>query len=116
MPPPIYEDWLQWHSEMPLLADKYLPRCYFNKGSQIIDKQLYGFGNASQNAYAAAVYLWMVDTFGKTQIYRFAAKTKVALIKQLTIPNFSLTCIIIIVMHVPLSRVQAWKDSTIVLN
>ena len=125
VPPPIYDDWLQWRSELPLLADKHLPRCYFDKGLQIVDKQLHGFSDASENAYTAVVYLRMVDTFGKIQISFVAAKTKVAPIKRLTIPRLELCGAYLLaqllshvkgVLQLPLRNVHAWTDSTIVLN
>ena len=127
VPTPIYDDWLQWRSELPLLSSKHIPRCYFSKDSHIATVQLHGFSDASENAYAAVVYLRMTDVFGKVQISLVSAKTKVAPIKRLTIPRFELCGALSYshnyvlshvkdVLEVPLSSVYAWTDSTIVLS
>ena len=68
VPTPVYNDWLQWRSELHLLSSKHIPRCYFDKKSQIASVQLHGFRDASENAYAAVVYLRLTDTLGKVQI------------------------------------------------
>ena len=125
VPLPIYDDWLQWRSELHLLSNKHIPRCYFDKRSQIATVQLHGFSDASENAYAAVIYLRMIDTFGKVQISLVTAKTKVAPIKKLTIPRLELCGAYLLaqllshvknVLEIPLSNVFAWTDSTIVLS
>ena len=77
VPTPAYNDWLQWRSELHLLSSKHIPRCYFNKKSEIASVQLHGFCDTSENAYAA-VYLRLTDTFGKVQISLVTSKTEVA--------------------------------------
>ena len=78
VPDPIYENWLQWRSELHLLFNKHISRYYFNKKSQVASIQLHGFSDTSENAYAAVVYLRMTDTSGKVQISLVTSKTKVA--------------------------------------
>lgn len=125
VPLPIYDGWLQWRSELHLLSNIHIPRCYFDKKSQIATVQLHGFSDASENAYAAVVYLRMIDTFGKVQISLVTARTKVAPIKKLTIPQLELCGAYLLtqllshvkdVLEIPLSNVYAWTDSTIVLS
>ena len=125
VPTRIYEVWFQWRSELHLLMNKHIPRCYFDKGSQIATLQLHGFSDASENAYAAVVYLRMTDTFGRVQVSLVTAKTKVAPIKKITIPRLELCGAYLLtqvlshvqrVFELSLSNVYAWTDSTIVLN
>ena len=52
--------------------------------------QLHGFSDASESAYAGAVYLQMVDTDGTAHVSLVMAKTRVAPLKQLTIPRLEL--------------------------
>ena len=125
VPTPIFDDWAQWRSELPLLSNKHIPRCYFNKDSNIVSLQLHGFSDASENAYAAVIYLRMTDVFSKVQVSLITAKTKVAPIKRLTIPRLELCGAQLLaqllshvkdVLSIPLSNVYAWTDSTIVLS
>jgi hypothetical protein len=125
VPEAIYDEWLKWRSELGILPTKLIPRCYFDKSTQVASLQLHGFSDASENAYAAVVYLRITDTFGKIQISLVSSKTKVAPIKKLTIPRLELCGAYLLsqllfhtqnVFNIPLSSVYAWTDSTIVLN
>ena len=68
VPSPIYDVWLQWRSQLDLLSEKHIPRCYFHKSSdQITSVQLHGFCDASEDAYAAVVYLRLADSRNNVQ-------------------------------------------------
>ena len=125
VPAPICDEWFQWRSELHLLSNKHIPRCYFDKKSEIASIQLHGFCDASENAYAAVVYLRMVTSFGKAEISLVTSKTKVAPIKKLTIPRLELSGAHLLaqllfhlqnVFNLPPNAVYAWTDSTIVLS
>ena len=122
LPPDVHDTWLQWRSELKLLSDKHLPRCYFPDAVNIVAVELHGFCDASERAYAGVVYLRMIDSMGDVHLSIVASKTKVAPIKQLTIPRLELcgahllTQLLYHVQHVfnlPLNSVYAW---TIVLS
>ena len=72
MPPAIYDT---WRSELPLLADKHIPRCYYEKESDIISLELHGFCDASERAYGAVVYQRMTGSNVDVQISLVASKT-----------------------------------------
>ena len=57
VPDPIHEEWLQWRSNLNILSKRHIPRCYFNKDTQVASLELHGFSDASENAYAAVVYI-----------------------------------------------------------
>ena len=57
VPPILAEVWERWRSELPLLQDHIVPRCYFPETTRPASLQLHGFSDASESAYAAAVYL-----------------------------------------------------------
>ena len=125
VPSMIYDAWSRWRSELPLLADKHIPRCYFKKESYITSLELHGFCDASELAYGAVVYLRMTDSNGDIQISLVTSKTKVAPIKRLTIPRLELCGAQLLaqllhhiqrVFELPLNSVFAWTDSTIVLS
>ena len=92
VPESIREAWSQmaWRSELNMLTEKRIPRCYFPKEAKIISTQLHGFSDASELAYAGAVYLRMCDSEGNVHGSLVTSKTKVAPIKRLTIPRLEL--------------------------
>ncbi len=125
VPSHIQDAWTQWREELPLLSQKHVPRCYFDKKSQPHCLQLHGFSDASEVAYAAVIYLRITDISENAQTSLVMSKTKVAPIKRLTIPRLELCGAQLLaqlihhvrqVLEIPLSHVFAWTDSTIVLN
>ena len=125
VPSRIQDAWIQWRSELPLLSQKCIPRCYFNKKSQPRSMEIHGFADASEVAYAAVVYLRITDESDNAQTSLVISKTKVAPIKRLTIPRLELCGAQLVaqlihrvrqVLAIPLSHVYAWTDSTVVLN
>ena len=85
--------------------------------------QLHGFSDASEQAYGPVVYLCIV-TSEKIIISILSSKTKVAPIKQLSIPRLELqaalllTRLLISIRNAVLSELpfQCWTDSGIVLT
>ena len=125
VPDEIHDAWLQWRNELHLLSQKAIPRCYFDKKSQVLSTEIHGFSDASELAYAAVVYLRTTDAFNYTHISLVMSKSRVAPIKRLTIPRLELCGAQLLaqlihhvrqVLDIPLSHVHAWTDSTIVLN
>ncbi len=125
VPPEIHDAWAQRRSELPLLAKKHIPRCYYKKESLITSVELHGFCDASERAYGVVVYLRMTDTNGEVQTSLVTSKTKVAPTKHLTIPRLELCGAYLLaqllhhvqqVFELPVSLVYAWTDSTIVLS
>ena len=121
----IQEIWERWRSELPALTEKLIPRCYFPKDTHIVSVQLHGFCDASESAYAAVVYLRMVDHNHVVHVSLVMAKSKVAPLKRLTIPRLELCGATLLaellhhvkgVLDVSYDNVFAWTDSTIVLS
>ena len=121
----VHTAWLQWRSELKCLSSKHIPRCYYPDGADIVAIELHGFSDASENAYAAVVYLRLIDSTGQVHISMVMSKTKVAPIKRLTIPRLELCGAHLLSQHlyhiqqvfnIPLNCTYAWTDSTIVLS
>ena len=121
----IYDTWSRWRSELPILSTKHIPRCYFPKDRCVISTEIHGFSDASEQAYAGVVYLRMVDTQGNVYTSIVISKTKVAPIKRVTIPRLELCGAHLLsqlishvrdVLSIPLNKVFAWTDSTVVLH
>ena len=105
---------------MKLLSDKNIPR-YFSNQPKIESLELHGFCDASESAYAAVSYIRAIDSTGHPLISLVA---KVVPIKRLTIPRLELRGALVLarmlhhlrsLLNIPLGKVHAWTDSTIVL-
>ena len=125
LPQVLQQSWLQWRSELHLLADRCIHRCYYPKHVYISSVQLHGFCDASEDAYADVVYFRGQDRHGNVHISLVISKTKVAPIKRLTIPRLELCGAKLVaqllhhmkgVLGVLTEDIFAWTDSTIVLS
>ena len=112
-----------WREELPLLADLALPRCYFLPEASLT-VQLHGFSDASEKAYSAVVYLRATYEKSPPTCRLVVAKSRVAPLKQRTIPELELCGAVLladllettrITLDIPSEQVTAWCDSTIVL-
>ena len=125
VPDDVWEVWWRWRSELPLLSDKHLLRCYFPKGVQKRSVQIHGFCDASETAFAAVVYLRVEDSWDFVHTSLIMSKTRVAPLKRLTIPRLELCGAqllaqilshVVQVLDLPLCETYAWTDSTVVLS
>ena len=125
LPPEIKDTWLRWRMELTLLSDRPIPRCHFPKQVYIQYVQLHRFSDASEEAYSGVVFLRMVDSLQHVHTSLVTSKTKVAPIKQLTIPLLELCGVHLLarllhhvcqVFHQSVNSVFTWTDSMIVLS
>ena len=125
IPSSTHDSWLQLSSKLSILSNNHLPRYYFPKNVNIINIQLHGFCDASEDAYGGVVYICGEDIDGNVHVALVLAKTKVAPLKRLTIPRLELCGAYLLsqlldhtknIYQLPISSVHAWTDSTIVLN
>lgn len=121
LPPNIAQKWLQIRDNLHLLEKVIIPRWLINHDNKI---QLHGFCDASEAAYSAVVYCRSENTIGTISITLVAAKTKVAPIKQISIPRLELCGAVLLTrlmkkISASLNHINieyfAWTDSTIVL-
>lgn len=114
--------WRKIISQLNCLNSVQVPRCYFSGNP--CTKQLHGFCDASDKAFAAVVYLRSVYDNGCVKTVLIASKTRVAPVKRQSIPHLEL------LGAVTLSRLMAtimaslpepvptlyWTDSTATLH
>ena len=86
--------------------------------------QLRGFSDASEVAYAGVVYLKITDCNDLASTSLVKAKTKVAPIKRITVPQIEFCGAVMVarllhhvanVLEVPAENSYAWTDSIVVL-
>ena len=125
LPSDLHQSWLKWRSELHLLSEKHIPRCYYPKHACVDSFQIHGFCDASEDAYAGVVYIRGQDRSSDVHVSLVISKTKVAPLKRLTIPRLELCGAKLLsqllhhtqqALDIPTENVFAWTDSTIVLN
>ena len=122
LPDCILEQWTRYIHQFDFIKSIQIPRCLTT--SKIQSQQLHGFCDASEKAYAAAVYLRSEQTDGTIIVRLVTAKTKVAPIKQVSLPRLEL-CGAVMLSNLMMSvktamkidcQMYPWTDSTIVLR
>lgn len=99
-----------------------VPRFLFMQ--EMADREIHVFSDASEKAYAAAVYLRSIY---KDQVYctLISAKTKVAPLKTISVPRLELQAAVLAsklakrvatILQIPTGKCFAWFDSTITLS
>ena len=125
VPSSIQDVWTQWKTELQPLSNYHVSRYYFSKDANIINIQLHGFSDASEDAYAGVVYIRGEDTHSNVHVALVMAKTKVSPLKRLTIPRLKLCGAYLLaqllhhiknIYQIPVTNVFAWTNSIIVLN
>ncbi|XP_058811023.1 uncharacterized protein LOC131675913 [Topomyia yanbarensis] len=92
----LFQKWLAWLTVLPQVSSIEIPRCYrtLTSATDGTVVQLHTFVDASENVFAAAVYLRFQE--GETIECRLAgAKTRVAPLKFLSIPKSELQAAVI---------------------
>lgn len=107
-----------------LLKDISFNCYYYKTTSEVLQKELNCFCDASENAYAAVVYLSAIYKEESPTLTLVAAKTKVAPLKQQSIPRLELSGAQLLsklisdvrnALQINISSCFAWTYSTIVL-
>lgn len=123
LPSPLLKDWLKYRNNLKELTKFSIPRWIHTNQTDSL-RELHGFCDASNDAFAAVVYLRVVNSLGKVSVSLITSKTKVAPIKQVSIPRLELCGAVILtrllletskVMDMDIARVHAWTDSQVVL-
>ncbi|XP_075977746.1 uncharacterized protein LOC142977620 [Anticarsia gemmatalis] len=123
LPSGLQEEWRQYRTDLDKLVNFHIPR-WIGKAESNVAIELHGFSDASNVAYAAVVYCRIISSDGDIHSHLITAKTKVAPIKQLSIPRLELCGSVLVakllievaeVMHIPKANIHAWTDSSVVL-
>ncbi|XP_070132576.1 uncharacterized protein [Drosophila bipectinata] len=122
LPPNIAEQWFKCRADLDTLRKLQIPRFVLSKEDSI---ELHAFSDASTKAYAAAVYCRCRNKDGTYSVSLMAAKTRVAPLKQQSLPRLELCGALLLsrlvrslkegLRHMEI-QVVAWCDSTIVLS
>ena len=114
------KQWNSFTTEFDILNHVRMPRCYFSKGFSPVIKEIHGFSDASERAYAAVLYVRTVSHDGTVITRLIASKTRVSPVKKQSIPRLELLGALIltrlvntVLMNCPQRmKVTCWVDST----
>ena len=117
---------VKWLDKLPKLVQVSIPRCVTPKQfADNVDARIHQLYDASQDAYGTVSYLGLGDTVGNTHCSFLLGKSRLAPIKQLSIPRLELSAATMAVridnqlrreMMIPLQESVLWCDSLIVLG
>ncbi|XP_025406837.1 uncharacterized protein LOC112680837 [Sipha flava] len=124
LPIDVHIEWSSFVSDLPALLSLQVPRHMGTVGGSPC--LLLGFCDASMRGYAAVLYLRVLDAPRESCIFLLGTKTKLAPLKEVTIPRLELNAALLLakwmariktVLSSQLSIVDtyAWTDSSIVL-
>ncbi|XP_045023412.1 uncharacterized protein LOC116935800 [Daphnia magna] len=117
--------WKKWFETLKQLNDLEIPRCLFEREDFIVRTELHSFGDASEEAYAAVVYLRNVYVDGTVLVRHVRASTKLAPKKTISIPKLELNAALLaarLVRTVQMAFTRTiharylWTDSSTVRN
>ncbi|KAJ8353016.1 hypothetical protein AAFF_G00121970 [Aldrovandia affinis] len=116
------EDWKGWTEDVTYLSNFQVNRCLKPADfGRTASAQLHHFSDASEYAYGTASYLLLENKQGKKHCSLVMGKSRVASLKQVTIPRLELTAAVVAVkidkmlhqeLQVPLQPSTFWTDST----
>ena len=125
IPEEFLQQWSDWQKELEKLAEFSVPRFYRRMAPYPMSIQLYLFGDTSETAFCAVAYFRFVYPGGWVQCAFVAAKTSVAPVRSLSIPNLELQPAVLSLRlgnmikkehDFDISAVYFWSDSSAVLG
>lgn len=124
LPVNLINEWTKYRDELNNLETIMLPRWLkLHSNNRLVE--IHGFADASTTAYAAVVYLRVVTEKEDISVNLIAAKTKVAPLKQISVPRLELCAAVLLarlldevrnILNISNDNVFAWTDSTVVLS
>lgn len=122
IPDETLHEWQNLKKSLPKLAElKFARRAM---PSNPVRSELHGFSDASSRAYGAAIYAFAVDAQGNKSFNLLCSKSKVAPIKDLTLPRKELLVAKLLaelmyrvlgIVPQTVDKVHYWCDSQVVL-
>lgn len=125
VPADLVKNWLNFINNLHHLSNITLPRYTLGSSSQFQFIELHCYVDASQQAYGSCIFMRTLDTQSNMSVRLLCAKSRVAPIKQLTIPRLELCAALLgaelsrkVLNSIPckVTKVYMWTDSTIVLG
>lgn len=92
VPAELKVKWERWRSNLPLLQEFSIPRCYKPKNfGHVTKRELHHFLDASNKGYGQCSYLRLTDERGQIHCSFVIGKSRVTPLKLVPIPSLELT-------------------------
>ena len=124
---PLWEEeskwWTDWMDAIPKLSEVEFPRCMSPNGTEVAERQLHVFGDASEHAFGAAAYIRSKYKDESVVINLAMAKTRVAPRKAISVAKLELQAAVLATrlgkyvqeaVRYKFDRRVFWTDSTVV--
>ena len=121
VPEDIANQWILFYSQLYGLNELQIPRFILIQEPQ--ELQLHGFADASQHAYGACIYVRSTNN-GNHCVHLLTAKSRVAPLKQLSLPRLELSAAVLLAhlvtavrksLKLDINKMVLWSDSSITL-
>lgn len=123
LPHDVRDEWIRYQEDLPVLSEIEIDRWIGCSPDSLVE--LHGFSDASEVGYSAVVYTRTSYNDGSPcKMTLITAKTKVAPVKQLSLPRLELCAATLLsklmkhvmaVLNIDLMQTYAWCDSKVVL-
>lgn len=119
----IYWEWVKFCTQLKELNEISFPRRVVVK--EVAEIQIHGFCDASEKGYGACLYVRSSGKHNQAQVFLLCSKSRVAPLKQLTIPKLELCGAQVLAQlyeklkqtkNFTIKMVTFWTDSEIVLH
>ena len=127
LPKDLHDQFKKWLIDLSVLRQWSIPRCLFSiHWSKKPKLAVHGFGDASEHAYGACVYLVAKRETGEFESALVISKARVAPLKKITLPRLELLGALICARLVSYVKSElrldqnvqtyCWTDSTVALS
>jgi len=126
IPEEFEKKWDKWKTELCMLSEIKIYRGFKPKGfGEVVSAQLHHFPDASEAGYGVASFLRLVNANGDIHCCLVTGKSRVAPLKQVTIPRLELSAATVAVrvdsmlrreLDIKISESYFWTDSMTVLR
>jgi len=123
LPQEVQNYWKEFSGNLSLIESISIPRCIIPQGT--VTKELLGFCDASEKAFAAVVYMKAFQEDGTGHVSLVTSKTRVAPVKTISLPRLELCGALLLSdlitetrasLGIEDSTVRCWTDSSVVLS
>ncbi|XP_043466350.1 uncharacterized protein LOC122501141 [Leptopilina heterotoma] len=95
LPNDLMKQWFEYYNQLEVLKNLEIPR-WIGAVMKNSNSDLHGFADASNQAYAANVYLRVVDELNKVHVTLLISKSRIAPITSVSIPRLELCAAVLL--------------------